>query len=50
MYLVSESVESGCLIIYYTRTDVGAACKPQDYREGDKMVTGFKIGIDRPND
>jgi len=46
-YLASESVEEGYLVIYDTRTPVGAVCKPENHPAGNKKVTSFIIGIGR---
>ena len=46
-YLASEGAAAGYLVIFDTRTPVGAACKPQHHDAGDKKVTSFIIGIGR---
>jgi hypothetical protein len=44
-YLATESTAEGYLVIFDTKTHVGAVCKPQDHHEEDKKVTSFIIGI-----
>ena len=44
-YLASEKTTEGYLVIYDTKTLVGAVCKPQYHQAGDKRITGFTIGI-----
>lgn len=44
-YLASEAVEEGYLVIFDTKTRVGAACEPRDHKESDKKITSFIIGI-----
>jgi hypothetical protein len=46
-YLASEGVDEGYLLIYDTRTPVGAVFKPEYHRNGNNKVTGFIIGIGR---
>jgi hypothetical protein len=46
-YLASENTTGGYLVIFDTKTHVGAVCKPQDHTAGDKKVTSFVIGIGR---
>ncbi|MDQ1350844.1 MAG: hypothetical protein QG657_1146 [Acidobacteriota bacterium] len=46
-YLPSESVAEGYLVVFDTRKPVGAVCKPEYYRVGDRKVTGFIIAIGR---
>jgi len=46
-YLASEGTEAGYLVIFDTRTPVGAACKPQYHETGDSKVISFTIGIGR---
>ncbi|HLP60454.1 MAG TPA: AAA-like domain-containing protein [Candidatus Deferrimicrobium sp.] len=47
LYLPSEGVDEGYLVIFDTRKRVGAACKPEYYQAGDRKVTGFIIAIGR---
>ncbi|NIM18615.1 MAG: hypothetical protein GTO45_42105 [Candidatus Aminicenantes bacterium] len=44
-YLASEKTTEGYLVIYDTKTLVGAVCEPQHHQAGDKKVTSFTIGI-----
>lgn len=44
-YLASEAVEEGYLVIFDTKTLVGAACDPREHRENGKKITSFIIGI-----
>lgn len=44
-YLASEAVEEGYLVIFDTKTRVGATCEPRDHKESDKKITSFIIGI-----
>ena len=46
-YLASEGAAAGYLVIFDTRTPVGAACKPQYHKTGDSKVISFTIGIGR---
>jgi len=46
-YLASEGTNEGYLVVFDTRTKVGANCKVQEYQAGDKTVTGFIIAIGR---
>jgi len=46
-YLASEGASVGYLVIFDTRTPVGAPCKPQYHGTEDKKVTSFIIGIGR---
>ncbi len=48
-YLASEGAAAGYLVIFDTRTPVGASCKPQHHGTGDgeRKVTSFTIGIGR---
>jgi hypothetical protein len=46
-YLASEHYHGGYLVIYDTKTPVGAGCEPQYHQVKDKKVTGFIIGIGR---
>jgi hypothetical protein len=46
-YLASEGAAAGYLVIFDTRTLVGASCKPQYHTTGDRKVTSFIIGIGR---
>jgi hypothetical protein len=46
-YLASEGAAAGYLVIFETRTSVGASCKPQYHGTGDRKVTSFTIGIGR---
>lgn len=45
-YLASEHCPGGYLVIYDTKTPVGAGSEPQNHRVGDETVTSFIIGID----
>ncbi|NIO81056.1 MAG: hypothetical protein GTN53_10640 [Candidatus Aminicenantes bacterium] len=44
-YLATESTTLGYLVIYDTKTLVGARCQPQYHQAEDKRVTSFTIGI-----
>lgn len=44
-YLATESAHEGYLVIFDTKTHVGAVCKPQEHRQEDKKITSFIIGI-----
>ncbi|HLP48234.1 MAG TPA: AAA-like domain-containing protein [Candidatus Kapabacteria bacterium] len=44
-YLATEAADEGYLVIFDTKTLVGTDCLPQVYRDGEKIVTGFSIGI-----
>jgi hypothetical protein len=46
-YLASEYCPGGYLVIYDTKTPIGAGSEPQNHWQGDKTVTGFIIGIGR---
>ena len=48
-YLASEGAAAGYLVIFDTRTPVGASCKPRYHGTGDedRKVTIFTIGIGR---
>ncbi len=46
-YLATEKTGAGYLVIFDTKTHVGAVCEPRYHREGDKKVTSFLIGIGR---
>ena len=47
-YLATEAVDEGYLVIFDTRTPVGAGCKPHVHQVKDYTVTSFKIAIGRP--
>ena len=47
-YLVTEAVDDGYLVIFDTRSPVGAGCKPQVHQVKDNTVTSFIIAIGRP--
>jgi hypothetical protein len=47
-YLATETVDEGYLVIFDTRTPVGAGCKPQVHQVKDYTVTSFNIAIGRP--
>lgn len=49
-YLASEATADGYLVVFDTKTHVGAPCKPRFHEAGDKKVTSFTIGIGRPRD
>jgi hypothetical protein len=49
-YLATESTTEGYLVVFDTRTHVGAVCKPRYHEAGDKKVTSFTIGIGRNMD
>ena len=49
-YLASEHCPGGYLVIYDTKTPVGAGIEPQYHRVGDKTVTSFIIGIGRSDE
>jgi hypothetical protein len=44
-YLASEAVEEGYLVIFDTKTHVGAVCDPREHKESGKKVISFIIGI-----
>jgi hypothetical protein len=48
-YLASEKTTEGYLVIYDTKTPVGAVCEPQVHQWGDKKVHSFTIGIGKPS-
>ena len=48
-YLASESIEEGSLVIFDIKTQIGEECEPHLHQEGNKKVTGFTIGIGRPD-
>jgi hypothetical protein len=47
-YLASEGADEGYLVVFDTRTPVGADCEPEIHPAGDKQVTSFTIGIGNP--
>jgi hypothetical protein len=49
-YLATEAAGEGYLVIFDTKTHVGAACTPQVHKVGDYQVTSFTIAIGRPDD
>jgi hypothetical protein len=44
-YLASEAVEEGYLVIFDTKTRVGAVCDPREHKESGKKIISFIIGI-----
>jgi len=44
-YLATEDTSEGYLVIFDTRTPVGAVCTPQTHPVGNKQVTSFTIAI-----
>jgi hypothetical protein len=44
-YLASERTSEGYLVIFDTKTPVGALCEPHCHQAGDKKVTSLIIGI-----
>ncbi len=44
-YLASEYCPGGYLVIYDTKTHVGAGCEPQYHQMGERRITSFIIGI-----
>ena len=44
-YLATEGTTEGYLVVFDTRTPVGAVCEPQSIRTGDKHVTCITIAI-----
>jgi hypothetical protein len=47
-YLATEAASEGYLVVFDTRTPVGAGCDPQNHQAGDKQVTSFNIAIGKP--
>lgn len=47
-YLATEDASEGYLVVFDTKTPVGAVCTPQTHPAGDKQVTSFKIAIGKP--
>jgi hypothetical protein len=47
-YLATEAAAEGYLVIFDTKTQVGAACIPQVHQVGNHNITSFKISIGRP--
>jgi hypothetical protein len=47
-YLVTEAADDGYLVIFDTRSPVGAGCNPQVHQVKDNTVTSFIIAIGRP--
>ncbi|UCH97127.1 MAG: AAA-like domain-containing protein [Candidatus Aminicenantes bacterium] len=47
-YLAPEAVDEGFLVIFDTKTHVGALCTPQVHQLENHKITSFKIGIGRP--
>jgi hypothetical protein len=47
-YLASEGAPGGYLVVFDTRTPVGAECEPVIHPAGDKQVTSFTIAIGKP--
>jgi hypothetical protein len=48
-YLATESTIAGYLVVFDTRTHVGASCKPRYHEADGKKITSFIIGIGRPS-
>jgi hypothetical protein len=44
-YLATEDASEGYLVVFDTRTPVGAVCEPRIQKVGDKQVTCFTIAI-----
>ena len=44
-YLITEAAEEGYLVIFDTKTHVGAVCEPKEHREDGQKVIIFIIGI-----
>jgi len=47
-YLATEAASEGYLVIFDTRTPVGAVCEPQIHNAEDKQVTCITIAIGKP--
>ncbi len=47
-YLATEDVSEGYLVVFDTRTPVGAVCEPRIHEVGDKQVTCITIAIGKP--
>jgi hypothetical protein len=47
-YLAAEAAGEGYLVVFDTRTPVGAVCEPQIHEVGDKQVTCITIAIGKP--
>jgi hypothetical protein len=47
-YLATEAADEGYLVIFDTRTPVGAGCRPQVHQVEGRTVTIFNIAIGRP--
>jgi len=47
-YLATEDVSEGYLLVFDTRTPVGAVYEPQNHQAGDKQITSFTIAIGKP--
>ncbi|MCP4156944.1 MAG: hypothetical protein GY757_55035 [bacterium] len=47
-YLASESADAGYLIVFDSKTPVGADCEPKTHRRGNKKITSFTIAIGKP--
>jgi len=47
-YLATEGKTEGYLVVFDTKTPVGAGCEPQTHQVGDKQVTSFIIAIGKP--
>jgi len=47
-YLATEDVSEGYLVVFDTKTTVGAVCNPQNHQAGDKQITSFTIAIGKP--
>jgi len=47
-YLATEGTTEGYLVVFDTRTPVGAVCKSQPHQSGDKQVISITIAIGKP--
>jgi len=47
-YLATEAASNGYLVVFDTRTSVGAVCEPRIHEVGDKQVTCITIAIGKP--
>ncbi|MCP5104982.1 MAG: hypothetical protein GY950_16465, partial [bacterium] len=47
-YLASESADEGYLVIFDTKTPIGAECEPQHHQVEQKTITSLIIGIAPP--
>jgi hypothetical protein len=48
-YLATEAPEEGYLVIFDTKTHVGAACITEVHHVGNHKITSFKISIGSPD-